>query len=492
MRVLSIAGRPAPDGATECSRGWSAARRQASGVEPPDRTKQAAHPEGVAQSVAVDNAMTSRLERSNPLNTYCILRALRFAVLLPAIIGPAFAADEWPAFRGPSGDGHADAARIPVAWSETENVTWQTLIHGRAWSSPVVSGTDIWLTTATEDGTQLSVLCVDLNSGSIRIDRKVFDVENPTDIRAFNTYASCTPVIENGRLYASWGSLGLACLDAATGDTLWSRRDLECDHYRGPGSSPILHNGKLYLHYDGFDFQFAIALDAQTGETIWRTDRPTDFRTDNGDIKKAFATPLVIEVNGREQLISPASKGAFAYDAHTGEEIWRVLYDGFSTAARPLFAHGLVYLSAGFPRSEIIAVHPDGSGDVTDTHIAWSEKKLMPSKPSPLLVGDLLFVINDDGGVATCLDALTGEKIWQERIGGNYSASPLYADGRVYFFSEDGKTTVIRAAREFEQLAENQLGDGCMASPAVIGDTLLLRSLSHLYRLDVAPPVSTP
>ncbi|MEX0585156.1 MAG: PQQ-binding-like beta-propeller repeat protein, partial [Pirellulales bacterium] len=198
------------------------------------------------------------------------------------------AAAEWPAFRGPAGDGHADAARVPITWDETQNVSWQTPIHGRSWSSPVVSGNDVWLTTATEDGTELSVVCVELQSGAVRIDRQVFDAENPTDIRVYNTYASPTPDIDRGRLYASWGSLGLACLDAQTGETLWTRRDLECDHYRGPGSSPIVHNGKLFLHYDGFDFQYVVALNTANGETVWRTDRPHDFGTDNGDIKKAF------------------------------------------------------------------------------------------------------------------------------------------------------------------------------------------------------------
>ena len=253
----------------------------------------------------------------------------------------------------------------------------------------------------------------------------------------------------------------------------------------------MIHNGKLFLHYDGYDYQYVVALDTATGETIWRTDRPTDFGTTNGDHKKAYATPLVITVDGREQLISPTSKGAFSYNPETGQEIWRITYDRISTGARPLYAHGLVYLSTGFARSEIIAVRPDGTGDVTDTHIAWSERKLMPSKPSPLIVDDLMFVINDDGGVATCLDALTGEQIWQQRVGGNYSASPLYSVGRIYFFSEDGRTTVIRAARDYEVLAENQLGNGCMASPAVTGDTLLLRDATHLYRLDDASLVST-
>jgi outer membrane protein assembly factor BamB len=435
---------------------------------------------------AIRSKSEIRMSKSETLQR--VLPCLAVSYLVTALGGWCIGADEWPGFRGPAGDGHADTARLPIEWSASQNVTWQTPIHGLAWSSPVVSGNDVWLTTATEEGKELSVLCLDLTSGQVRIDRKVFDVQNPPDIRKYNTYASPTPVIHGGRLYASWGSAGLACLDTETGETLWERRDLPCDHYRGAGSSPIIHNGKLYLHYDGYDFQYVVALDIATGATIWRTDRPRNFHTDNGDIKKAFATPLVINVGGREQLISPTSKGTFSYDPETGDEIWRINYAGFSTAARPLFAHGLVYLSAGFPRSEIIAVRPDGQGDVTDSHIGWSEKKLMPSKPSPLLVGDLMFTICDDGGVATCLDAHTGEKLWQERIGGNYSASPIYADGQVYFFCEDGRTTVIRAARELELLAENQLGAGVLASPAVVGDSLLLRTSSHLYRLDDARP----
>lgn len=411
----------------------------------------------------------------------CLAAAL---LLVPMLVDHGtVAGDVWPAFRGAAGDGRADAARLAVHWSEADNVTWRTFIPGRAWSSPVVHGNEVWLTTATEDGTELGVVCVDLASGSILRERKVFDVADPAEVHAFNTYASPTPVIEPGRLYASWGSFGLACLETLTGDSLWERRDLECFHYRGPGASPIVHGDLLFLHYDGFDFQYAVALDKRTGHTVWRTDRPRDFGTNNGDVKKAFATPIVIEVDGQEQLISPTSKGAFAYEPRTGAEIWRITYEGFSTAARPLYAHGLVYISTGFPRSELIAVRPDGHGDVTDTHVVWRERKLMPSKPSPLLVGGLLFVINDEG-VATCLEALTGEQVWQARVGGNYSASPLYADGRVYFFSEEGKTTVIRATREYDVLAVNELGDGFMASPAVAGDALILRSRSELFRIE--------
>jgi len=389
--------------------------------------------------------------------------------------------DTWPEFRGPTADGHADATGLPLTWSETENVAWSTPIHGYSWSSPVVWGDRIWLTSGTDDGKELFAICVDRATGQIVFDKKIFDVPHPSDTANFNSFASPTPVLEKGRVYLSWGSPGIACLDSRTAEVLWTRRDLECDHYRGAGSSPILFENLLIMHFDGFDVQYVVALDKRTGETVWRTPRRDIFGTDDGDQKKAFATPVVIDVNGRQQLISPAAKATFAYDPRTGEELWYVRYEQHSAAARPLFANGLLYLSTGFSRGEVMAVRPDGHGDVSDTHIVWREMQAMPNKPSPLLVGDLLYTISDKGGGVTCLDALTGQQVWQERVGGNYSASPIFADGRIYFFSDDGRTSVIAPGREFKLLAENTLGDGFMASPAVVGNSLILRSRSHLY-----------
>lgn len=409
--------------------------------------------------------------------------AIAVAVCGSAAAPRAHAAGEWPAFRGPHANGHADGAGYPVTWSETENVRWHTPLDGRAWSSPVVWGDQIWLTNATEEGHELSVLRVSFETGEVTLNRKIFDVEKPPEIHKFNSFASVTPVIEEGRVYASWGSMGIACLDTATGEVLWSRRDLECDHYRGPGASPILYDGMLIQHYDGFDFQYVIALNKENGGTVWRTERPHNFETDNGDLKKAYATPIVIDVDGQLQLISPTSKGTFAYDPHSGEELWRVRYEGFSTATRPLYEHGLLYISTGFSRAEMIAVRPNGRGDVTDTHIVWLEKKLMPSKPGPLIIGERMYTVSDEG-VATCLNALSGEQVWQARVGGNYSASPVFAGGHIYFLSEDGKTTVIEPAEEYRVLAENQLGDGFMASPAAVGKSLILRSRSGLYRIE--------
>jgi outer membrane protein assembly factor BamB len=400
-----------------------------------------------------------------------------------ATAGKPAASDNWPGFRGPHADGHAGPAGLPVTWSDTQNVRWKTALPGRAWSSPVVWGRQIWMTTATEDGYQMSALCVDRESGKLVFEKKLFDVHKLGESHKFNSFASPTPAIEEGRVYLSWGSYGLACLDTNTFETLWIRRDLRCEHYRAPGSSPVIVDDMLIEHYDGFDYQYVIALDKRTGDTVWLTRRPHDFETDNGDIKKSFATPIVIEVDGRRELISPTSKGVFAYDPATGSELWRARYEQFSCACRPLFQDGVLYLNAGFSKGALVAIRAGGSGDVTDTNILWSQDRGMPNKPSPLLVNGLLFTINDTG-IVSCLEPASGKIVWQERIGGNFSSSPITADGRIYMFDEEGKGTVIAADRQFKLLGQSTLPDGCMASPAVVSRSLLVRTRTHIYCLE--------
>jgi outer membrane protein assembly factor BamB len=405
-------------------------------------------------------------------------------VLLAVGASPLLAADNWPQFRGPDGDGHAQAAGLATTWSESQNIRWKTPIHGRGWSSPVVWGDQIWLTTATENGQRMYAVCVDRASGKIVHDLLLFEVAQPDEIHVTNSYASPTPVIEAGRVYVHFGCYGTACIETSTGQVLWQRRDLPCNHWRGPGSSPILFEDLLIVHFDGYDRQYVVAFDKATGATRWKTDRNIDYETDDGDMKKAFCTPTVISVQGQWQLISPAAKAAIAYDPRTGRELWRIRYANHSATARPLFGHGLVFLNSGFSKAELFAVRPDGQGDVTDTHIAWSTDRSIGSKPSPLLVDDLLYVVHDQG-TASCLEALTGKLVWQKRLGGNFSASPLYADGKLYFMNEDGLTTVIRPGRTCEILATNRLDDGCMASPAVTERAIILRTRTHLYRIDV-------
>lgn len=392
--------------------------------------------------------------------------------------------ETWPEYRGPHGNGVSDAPSAPVAWSEAENVRWKVAVHDKGWSSPVVWGDRVWVTTAAEDGKRYYAVCLDRATGKVVHDVHLFDEPNPPDIRQYNSYASNTPAVEAGRVYAHFGSHGTACLDTETGKVLWLRRDLPCNHYRGPASSVALYKDRLFLLFDGFDRQYVACLDKATGKTLWQKDRDLPYReTGNAekdnDYKKAYATPSVFEIDGRPQVVCPAAMGTIAYDPDTGAEIWRVITGGMNQASRPVLAHGLIYLTTG-QQAGLIAVKAGMTGDLTGTGIAWKIEKVAPTKPSPLVVGDLLFMVNDTG-IAFCFDARTGEKKWQERLDGKFSASPVYAAGHVYFCGENGKTSVVAAKPEFELVAENRLDDGFQASPAVAGGQLFLRTRSHLY-----------
>jgi outer membrane protein assembly factor BamB len=416
-------------------------------------------------------------------------RFIAAAFLLLA--GPLPAAENWPQFRGPTGDGHSDAKGLPVEFGEDKNVKWKTAIHGKGWSSPVIWESQIWLTTATEDGTELSVVCVDKESGKVLRDEVLFRVATPQFCHKFNSYASPTPAIEAGRVYVTFGSPGTACLDTKTGKVLWQRTDFVCNHFRGAGSSPILWKDLLIMNFDGSDAQFIVALNKKNGETVWRTDRSVDYRDldqngkpeAEGDWRKAFGTPHVATFDGKPLLISSGAKAHYGYEPATGKELWRFEDpEHHSAAARPIIGDGLVFISAGFSKGEVFALKP-GDGVLDESQIAWRLKKSAPNKPSLLLISDLLFMIND-GGIATCVEAKTGQPLWTERVEGNYSASPLLADGRIYVFSEEGKVAALAPGREFKLLAENKLDGGFMASPAVSGKALYLRSKTNLYCLE--------
>lgn len=420
--------------------------------------------------------------------------ALSLACALTAIGAPV-AGNHWNQFRGPTGQGLSEAKGVPLKWSETEHVKWKTPIHGKAWSSPVIWGSQVWMTTATEDGRELFAVCVDRESGKMLHDQRLFTIAAPQYADRFNSYGSPTPVIEEGRAYLTFGSPGTACLDTKTFKVLWQRTDLVCNHFRGAGSSPTIWRNLLIMHFDGADVQYIIALDKHTGATVWKTDRSIDFQdltpegkpNRDGDFRKGFSSPLVIEHEGKTYLISSASKATYCYDPATGKELWRVEDRKYhSGTVRPVFGHGLIFAATGLGKGEMWAIRPGGSGVVTDTHVVWKVAKGAPNRPSPLLVGEWLFMLNQDGGVVTCLEAKTGNVIWSERLPGlgNYSASPVYADGRLYFCNENGQTTVIEAGATFKVLAENLLADGFMASPAVAGKALYLRSKTALYRIE--------
>lgn len=403
-----------------------------------------------------------------------------------------WAADDWPQFRGPEGTGHSDARDLPQEWSETKNIVWKTAIHDRGWSSPVVYGKQVWLTSASLDGRKLFALCLDRDTGKIIRDLKLFDVDTPQYAHPFNTYASPTPVIEKGRVYITFGSPGTACIDTNSFKVLWVRRDFECNHFRGSGSSPVIFRDLLLMHFDGSDHQFVVALDKRTGKTVWQTKRSIDFQdldkngkpAAEGDLRKAFSTPHVVQINGRWEMISLGAKAAYSYDPLTGKELWRVEERAqHSASTRPVLGHGMIFFPTGFSAGQLLAVRTGGNGLITDTHVAWRVKRGVSNKPSILLIGDLIYMIGDTG-IASCIDAKTGEQVWQQRIGGEYSASPVYADGKIWLFSEDGKTTVIKPSRTFEVLAENRLEQGFLASPAIAGKAFYLRTRTHLYRIE--------
>ena len=390
--------------------------------------------------------------------------------------------DEWPQFRGPDGQGHTAAVGLPLAWSETENVLWKTPIAGRGWSSPIVSGGDVWVTTGLDDERSLRAVSVDLETGKVTRDVEVLRCDSLPSINGKNSYASPTPIIEAGRLYAHFGTMGTACLDTASGRVLWSNRELTLDHKEGPGSSPVLCGDLLIVACDGIDVQYVAALDKHTGKVAWRRERPGPHNP-IPDFRKAYCTPLLIEVAGRQELISPGANRVVAYDPETGSELWKVQYAGFSNVPRPVLAGDLLLVDTGYMKPQLWAIRPGGSGDVTGSNVAWRCARHAPANPSPVAVGNEAYMVSD-AGIATCLNAATGKVIWQERLGGNYSASPLAGDGRIYFSSEEGVTTVIAASREFQRLASNPLSGRILASLAVAGRSLILRSDSHLYRIE--------
>jgi len=402
------------------------------------------------------------------------------------------AGDTWPQFRGPDGNGISDATGLPETWSDHENIKWKTDVHGKAWSSPVVWGSQVWMTTATPDGHELYAVCLDRESGKIVFDLKLFDIANPQYCIPFNSYASPTPCIEEGRVYVTFGAPGTACLDSHTGKILWQRTDFICNHYRGAGSSPVLYKNLMIMNFDGSDFQFVAALDKETGRTVWRTDRDVDYgdiepngrpRAD-GDFRKAFSTPRVFNIGGNDVLVSLGSKALYGYEPLTGKELWRVEdKPSFSGSDTPILGDGIIFYGSGHGQSELLAVRPTGEGNITDSAIVWRLHKKVPTRSS-LLFHDGLIYMTTDAGVVNCVDAKTGAEVWHGRVDGTYSASPTYADGRIYFCNEQGKTTVLAAGHEFKVLAENQLSDGIMSSPAIAGNAIYVRTKSSVYRIE--------
>jgi len=398
----------------------------------------------------------------------------------------------WTQFRGTNLDGISADNQVPVVWNDTSNVIWKTEIRGKGWSSPVVYGNQVWVTTATVDGKEMSGVCIDFNSGKVLFDILLFKQDSIYGKHSINTYATPTPCIEQRFVYLNFGSSGTACVNTSDGKIVWKRNDFKVEHVQGTGASPILYKDFLILHYEGTDQQFIVALNKRTGETVWRTDRPKECYDLLQPIgKKAYVTPIVVNVAGRDLLISNGAAVCIAYDVQTGKEVWRVIQGEDSTIAMPFSEDGVVFFYMGFVSppdgekyAELLAVDPTGSGDVTKSHVLWRVKTPILQLLTPLIKDGIIYTVDSRNNLFA-IDAKTGAALYTKRLKDKYNSSPVYAGGRVYFTSVKGETLVLKAGRTLEILAENQLPGEIYATPAIANNSLIIRNESTIYRIGV-------
>ena len=393
----------------------------------------------------------------------------------------------WNEFRGPTGQGHSTAVGLPLEWGPEKNIVWRTAFPGQAWSSPVVANGKIFLTNAAplngnnaDAGIALQVLALNATTGKELWTREIFKLTDPEALRKHdkNSHASPTPIWEKGKIYAHFSHHGTACLDE-TGKILWSTQENKYPPVHGTGGSPVIVDDLLIFNTDGASSPAVIALEKTTGKVRWKVARPESPAPN----KFSFCTPLLITVNGQRQLITLGSGIGQALNPKDGTEIWHVLYGaGYSVVPRPVFAHGMLFFSTGYNKPVGYAVRPDGKGDVTATHVAWTSNKRVPLNPSMLVVGDELYMLADNG-VLTCMEAKTGNVYYEERLVGSSSASLLFGDGRIYAIDEQGKAAVVKPGKTFEVLATNDLQERTLASMSVCDNDLLIRTEKALYRV---------
>ena len=407
------------------------------------------------------------------------------SLLLLSLLSPASTVADWPQFRGPDGQGHSDAKGIPVEWSEGKNVKWKMPVPGQGFSSPVISEGQIWMTSSEMEGKSLHAICLDLATGKLLHNIEVITTDDAGPRHRLNGYASPTPVLDEKYVYVHFGPRGTVCLNR-NGKIIWKNTGFKYNVIQGGASSPILHGDLLLLTCDGIDFQFIVALEKETGKVRWKQPRAhLEAAAKKRSIAKmSYSTPLIQSINGKNQLVCSGADHVAAYDLRTGRELWWMPYDGFSIVGRPSYGNSLFYVVGSIRQDHfcVYAVRP-GDGQLKPDEIVWKYSKSVPHVPSPLLVGREIYFVHD-GGVATCLDALTGQPLWQERLGGNHDASPIEIRNRLYFLNREGKATVLTAGRKFDVLATNQLEGTFKASPAVADGALFLRNESHLYRIE--------
>jgi outer membrane protein assembly factor BamB len=400
-------------------------------------------------------------------------------MLVEALALLALCAGDWSQFRGPNSDGLSTGPATPLEWSDTKNVAWKTPIAGLGWSSPAVDSGRVFLTTAVPQGEGLSLraLALDAKTGKIIWDREVRSIAKAPSIHKKNSHASPTPLVHDGAVFVHFGPQGMARLSASDGTIQWICLELDYPPMHGSGGSPVLHDGKLVVVCDGSTNPFVAAVDAETGKVAWKTSRSVAAR-----VNHSFVTPTVATIDGRAQVLAPGPDHFAAYDLSNGAELWKVLAPGWSVVPQPTIGHGLVIYNHDYDNPELIAIKLGGSGDVTDSHVAWRIKRGAPSTPTPLLVGNELYFVSDLG-IASCVDARTGERHWMERFGDNYSASPVYANGRVLFMNENGLATWVKPGKEFVVLGTNEVPGRTFATPAFSEGAMYLRTDENLYKI---------
>ena len=420
-----------------------------------------------------------------------ILHSLLFVFFLFAAKQVSSQEKNWTQFRGSNLNGMAISENIPLKWDESV-IKWKTAIHDKGYSSPVVYNNQIWVTTATTDGKKLYAVCLDYQTGKIIYDLLVFTPEVVEGKHSLNTYASPTPCIEKDKVYVHYGSMGTACINTADGSIVWKRTDLKCKHVQGPASSPIIYKDMLILHFEGTDVRFIVALDKTNGQTIWRSDRPAEPYEPLQEIgRKAYITPIIVNVKGRDMLISDGSAVCIAYDPNTGREIWRVVDGAESTIAMPFTENGVVFWYAGYMVADdgskytnMLAVNPDGSGDITRTNVIWKKRDELSRNHSltPVIKDGLIYTVNTFNKLM-CIDAASGEEVWSKHLLSNYDASPIYINGNIWFFSVKGEVLTIKEGRKYEVIASNKMESGIWATPAVLRNSILVRTQNYLYRI---------
>jgi len=418
-----------------------------------------------------------------------ITASLIACMLISSVVWPQ-QQGSWTHLRGSRLDGISREKGFPTTWNDSTHIAWKIPESAKGWSSPVVLDNQIWFTTASRESREMRAMCIDLATGNILQDRVVFQPEKLYRIHAINSYATPTPAIEEGYVYVHFGRYGTACLNTNTGEKVWERTDLQCEHIQGPGSSLFIYHDKLIVHLEGTDVQHILALDKRTGKTIWMAERPAEIYAKMPEIgKKAYITPIVVNVKGRDLLISNGSGVCIAYDPETGKEVWRVIQGEDSTISMPVEGDGLVFFYTSFVTgedgaqyAELFAVDPEGTGDIGDTNIRWRMKAPTLQLSTPLYVDGLLYTV-DTKSIFYCLDAKTGHIIWSNRLIGKYNSSPVYADGLIYVSSTRGETLVFRAGPEPELIATNRLEGEIWATPALTGGAILLRTSKYLYKI---------